>query len=352
MKRTTVFTALALSAAVLVPVIRADVKTKERTQLKFEGALGGVINRFGGAATNEGVVSTVAVKGNRLSRLGDATGQIIDLSEQKVYKLDLKKKEYQVVTFDQMRQQLKDAQDRAAQAQAKQPSASQNTKSADDSGKQIQFDANVKETGEKKAIAGYDTREVVLTITAHEKDKKIEESGGFIMTSDMWLAPKVAALDEIVAFEQKYFQAVYGQALGMDPQQMGQMMAAYPQFSKMAAEMQTQGKKLQGTPLLTTTTFDSVPSADAAKQSSSSSSSSDSSSSSSSNSGTSATGGLGGMLARRLAQHNANNNSGGSGSGQSGPNSRIMTTTTERLSIEAAASADDVAIPAGFKEKK
>jgi hypothetical protein len=29
-----------------------------------------------------------------------------------------------------------------------------------------------------------------------------------------------------------------------------------------------------------------------------------------------------------------------------------MTTTTERLSIEATASADDVAIPAGFKEKK
>jgi len=351
MKRTIVFTALALTTAVLVPVIRADVKTKERTQLKFEGALGGVINRFGGAATNEGVISTVAVKGNRLSRIGDTTGQIIDLGEQKVYKLDMKKKEYQVITFEQMRQQLKDAQDKMTEAKAKQ-SSSQSAKSADDSGKQIQFDADVKETGQKKTIAGYDTREVVLTITAHEKDKKIEESGGFIMTSDMWLAPKVAALDEIATFEQKYFQAVYGQALGMDPQQMGQMMASYPQFSKMAAEMQAQGKKLQGTPLLTTTAFESVPSADAAKQSSSSSSSSDSSSGSSSSSSTSASG-LGGMLARRLAQHKAESGSGsGSGSGQNGPNSRIMTTTTERLSIEATASADDVAIPVGFKEKK
>src|SRR5215467_10953681 len=103
----------------------------------------------------------------------------------------------------------------------------------------------------------------------------------------------------------------------MDPQQLGQMMTTYPQFSKMAAEMQAQGKKLQGTPLLTTVAFESVPSADAAKQSSSSSSSSDSSngSSSSSSSNTSASG-IGGMLARRLAQHKADSGSGsGSGSG-------------------------------------
>jgi len=38
-----------------------------------------------------------------------------------------------------------------------------------------------------------------LTITGHEKGKKIEDSGGIILTNDMWMGPKIAALDEIFA---------------------------------------------------------------------------------------------------------------------------------------------------------
>jgi hypothetical protein len=334
MKRSFAISALGLMALILMPVLHADVKTKERTQLKFEGFLGGIINRFGGAATKEGITSTVAVKGNRLARINDLTGQIIDLGEQKVYDLDMKKKEYKVVTFAELRQQIKDAQEKAAK-QAKDMPA-QDKENLDNAGKQIEFEADVKETGQKKSIAGYDTHEVILTITAHEKGKKIEDSGGFIMASDMWLGPKVAGLDEIAAFEQKFFQAVYGQALGIDPQQMGQMMAMYPSFSKMAAEMQTQGRKLQGTPLLTTTTFEAMKSAEAMKEASSQSSSSSGSSGSSG-------GGIGGMLARRMGQR---------GSGQTQQKSTIMTTTNERLSIDASVSADDLAVPPGFKEKK
>jgi hypothetical protein len=343
MKRSFPFAVLALVAAVLIPALHADVKTKERTLLKFEGMLGGIMNRFGGAATNEGVISTVAVKGNRLARINDTTGQIIDLTEQKIYQLDVKKKEYKVVTFAEMRQQLKDAQEKMAQ-QKKEMSA-KDKEDLDNASKQLEFEADVKETGQKKSIAGYDTHEVILTITAHEKGKKIEESGGFIMASDMWLAPKVAGLDEITAFEMKFVQAVYGQALGIDPQQMGQMVAMYPMFAKMATEMQAQKGKLQGTPLTTTMSFQVMKSAEAMSQASSQSSSS-SGSSGSSSSGSSSGGGLGGMLARKLGPRS---------SGSSNPNdpkTTIMTSTTERLSIEASASADDVAIPAGFKEKK
>src|SRR5262249_26098947 len=146
------------------------------------------------------------------------------------------------------------------------------------------------------------------------------------------------------AFEMKYVQAVYGEALGVDPQQMGQLVAMYPMFAKMATEMQAQKGKLQGTALLTTMTFQAMKSAEAMSQASSQSSSSSSGSSGSSSSG----GGLGGLIARRMGQRSA-------GSGNSNPNdpkTTLMSSTTERLSIEASASADDVAIPAGFKEKK
>ena len=110
------FSIPAIVALVLVTaVVHADVKTKEKTQIKFGGGiLGSIMNRAAGDAAKDGVINTVAVKGNRMSSIGDSTGQIIDLTEEKIYELDLKKKEYKVTTFAEMRQRIKDAQEKAA----------------------------------------------------------------------------------------------------------------------------------------------------------------------------------------------------------------------------------------------
>src|SRR4051812_11122594 len=113
MKRVIALCALAASVWIVAPVLRADVKTKEKTTFKLEGFLGRMVNLFGGSAARDGVTSTVAVKGNRMSRLNESTGQIIDLSEQKVYDLDVKRKEYKVTTFDELRRRLKEERDRA-----------------------------------------------------------------------------------------------------------------------------------------------------------------------------------------------------------------------------------------------
>jgi hypothetical protein len=329
---------LSLSAAavlVIAPALLADVKTTEKTTLKLEGMLGRMVSMFGGSAARDGITSTVAVKGNRLSRINDATGQIIDLSEQKVYDLDMKKKEYKVTTFEELRRRLQEERDRAEKQAKSRPAQDKND--LEKSGKEIEFEAAVKDTGQHKTIAGHDTHEVILTITGHEKGKKIEDSGGFIMTNDMWLASKIAALDEIAAFQLKYFQAVYGESLGIDPQQMASVMAMFPSFEKMASQMQTEGRKMQGTALFTTTTFESMKSDDEMKAAGSDKSGN------SEKSEKSGGGGLGGLLASRLR---------GQQSGPSQQRSTIMTTTVERLSIEPSASADDLAVPAGFKEKK
>src|SRR5919106_5557289 len=62
-------------------VANADVRTDEKTQVKFEGMLGRMANLFGGRAAKEGLVSTVSVKGDRKATLNGETGQIIDLNE-------------------------------------------------------------------------------------------------------------------------------------------------------------------------------------------------------------------------------------------------------------------------------
>ena len=72
---TTVLAAVLIAPAV---VVRADVKTTEKTQVEFGGMLGRVVNMFGGKAAREGVETSVAIKGDRkMSRTGE-TGQIID----------------------------------------------------------------------------------------------------------------------------------------------------------------------------------------------------------------------------------------------------------------------------------
>ncbi len=328
MKRACTVLCFVAAAAALATVLYADVKTKEKTTFKLEGFLGKMVGMFG---PKDGITSTVAVKGNRMSRMSDTTGQIIDLSEQKVYDLDIKRKEYKVTTFAELKQQFLDAKAKAEKDMKNRPPEEKSQ--MEESGKQIEFEAEVKETGLKKSIAGFETREVQLIITAHEKGKKLEESGGFIMTNDMWLAPRVAALDEIGTFQMKYFQAVYGDVIGMDPAQMANVMAMFPSFQKMAEQMATEGKKMSGTPLFTTMTFESMKSAEEMKAAGGEKKEE-------SKGGGGFGSRLGGMLAKKI------------GGGEQKQRNLVMTTTVERLSVEPAASAEDVAIPAGFKEKK
>ena len=43
-----------------------------------------------------------------------------------------------------------------------------------------------------------------------EKGKTLEQSGGLVMTSDMWLAPKIAAMKEVADFDLRYAQKLAG----------------------------------------------------------------------------------------------------------------------------------------------
>jgi hypothetical protein len=325
MKRNVI--AALVCTALAVPALRADVKTREKTTFALEGVMGGIVRTFGGKAAKEGITSDVALKGDRKSSISDIAGQIIDLHEQKVYTLDVKKKEYKVQTFAELRAEFEKAKaDAEKQAKDVKP---EDKEKADQAARQMEFEINVKKTGEKKSLAGYDTEEVVVTVTGHEKGKALEENGGFVMTSDMWMAPKIAALDELGQFQLRYMRAVYGESFVADMQQMAAVMAMYPSFKTMATQMQTEGQKMQGTPLSTTVVFEAVKSAEQMKAADSQKDSGGG-------------GGLGGMLGKKLMGNRA----------QPTQRAKIMTTTHDMLSVATSVSATDVAMPEGYKEKK
>jgi hypothetical protein len=330
MKRLLIACAVALPLLALTPgPAWAEVKTREKTHLSLGGMMGKVFNIFGGKAAKEGVVATTAVKGNRKATMNDSTGQIIDLSEEKLYDLDMKKKTYEVTTFDELRRRMREAREKAEQTAAREQGKEEKTEKSEPQ-KEYEVDFNVKETGQKKQLAGYDTHEVVTTITVREKGKSLEEAGGIVMTSASWLAPQIAALKELTDFDIKYWQKLQGpDAMGMSAEQLATVIGMYPGVKQAMERLQKEGTKLQGTSLATTTTVEGVKSKEQAAQQA--------------ESGKSGGGGLGGMLARRMAKKD--------GDGTSG-RAMIFSSEHELQEIQTAVTAADTDIPAGFKEKK
>jgi hypothetical protein len=346
MNRVRIGCVIAIGALIAAaPSLHADVRSEERSRVEFAGLFGKVVNLFGGKAAKEGVVSTHALKGGRMAMLGDSGGQIIDLNEEKIYTVDAKRKSYTVMTFAELRRQMEEArkkaaddlrkeQERAAKEKKDAPPPSQNETELD-------VDFNVKNTGEKKQINGFDTHETVMTITLREKGKTLEQSGGLVLTSDMWLAPKMPAMKEISDFYLRYAQQLGGPMVqGASPEDMATAMAMYPAMKQAIARMNAESGKLEGTPVLTTVNIDAVKSAEqiAAEAQSKEEESKPS-----------AKGGLGGLvggMARRAAQRKSE------AKNEAKDRATFMTITSEMLKMSTDVSAADVAVPAGFTQAK
>ena len=314
-----------IAAAIFAPAIHADVKTKEKSLVKFEGMLGRIAGMAGGNAAKDGQTSSVAVKGHRMATFSDQNGQIVDLSEEKIYNVDVKKKEYRVYTFAEVREQMKKVQADTEKAMKDMPAEDRSQMAEATKNVEVTFD--VKETGESKSMAGHQAKLVVITVTAKEKGKTLEESGGMVVTNEVWVGPRIAALNEVGQFQAKYVKAVYGDSLAGMGQQFASLSAMFPGLQNVMKTMGDQMTKIDGTPLMTTQRTETVKSAAAMAQAPAAPASG---------------GGLSGMMARKIMGNK----------GKPDQRSLLYTATSETLSIDTTATDADVAIPAGFKEKK
>ncbi len=314
---------LSAAALLLASALFADATVQQKTQVRFGGPLGGLINAFGRKATHEGLTSDTAVHNDRKStRTGDS-GEIIDLDQEKIYHVDYGRQTYTVTTFAEMRKQYEEQKERARKNEAK-GEKSQNQ------GPEYEIEYRVKSTGNKETINGWATHEEIATVTVHEKGKKLEESGGFVLTADMWIGPRVAAMRELFDFDRRFMQKLYGSALEADMRQMAAVMAATPAFGKAMKTFGEKQAKLDGTAIRTNMTFETVAAPNQASSEEQSSSQSPASA-------------LGGLLGRMKQRREAN---------QSGPaRSTLLNSTTELLKATTSASAEAVSIPASFRQK-
>ncbi len=328
MKRLCVACAIALPLVALgAGPAAAEVKTREKTTVKIDALPGWLMRMMG--AKKDGLLTSTAVKGDRKVTTAENTGQIVDLSEEKIYDIDFKKKEYKVTTFDELRRRMKEAQERAANEARREEREEKDAKGEEQQAKperEFEVDFDLKDTGQKRQIAGHDARQVLMTVTVREKGRTLEEGGGLVMTTDSWLGPKIPAMKEVADFDLRYWQKVYGDAT-MSAEQMAAILAMFPLIGKAQERMRQENVNLDGTPLSTTVTFEGVKSQEQVERES--------------QQGSSGGGGIGGMLARRVMKKEPPK-----------PRATIMSSTIEVQEITTTVPASELELPAGFKEKR
>ena len=340
MRRLVLSSLLVVGVSVLATSsLSADVRSDQRLKFQFAGALGKMINLFSKGA-REGVTSMVAVRGDRKALMsGDSNGQIVDLAEEKVYNLDLKRKTYTVTTFAELRKQMEEAKRRADETAREMRQSEPQKKEKDPDAPEFEVDFDVKNTNETKSINGFDTKKTVITVTVREKGKTLNDSGGLVMTTDTWLAASAPSTKDLTDFDRKYAEKIRGpMVVGASPQDMAMAFSMYPGLKPVLDRMAAEGSKLQGTAILTDMRVEGVPPGTANQTSEALPPPEE----------TKKKGGLGGMLGglKKMAEASQNNQN------SKPQRAIIMTTTVEMLKLTTDVDATSVAIPAGFKETK
>ena len=241
-KRILIMSALCVAAQI---ASAADFQYQEKTQITGGSALAmmkvaGTFSKQARQITDPTVYS-VFVQSDRMARVSSLSTEIIDLDKETITNIDHNKKQYTVMTFEQLKRQMERAAEKMKEEQAKQK------KQADaPTDTKLEFDVKVHETGATKEIAGVSTKEAIMNLTMKATDTKSKESGTLAMTSDMWLAPEIPGYSAVRDFYMRY-AAKAGIMMGESFRGMAAMPAGMGEgTAALVKEMQ----KLQGVPVL------------------------------------------------------------------------------------------------------
>src|ERR1700738_3801525 len=178
------------------------------------------------------------------------SADIVRLDQDKIYHLNINKKEYTETTFEQMREQMKKLRSQMASAEEKkQPSAVDESKC-----EWLPPKAEVKKSGEKAQFAGYDSERVTITASQPCKDKETGSICEVALVLDEWLSTGFAEGTEA----QKYYKA-YAAKKGLDPstpQDASQKaQALFGRYKGIWSEVATKMQGVKGYPVKTSFTL-------------------------------------------------------------------------------------------------
>lgn len=225
-----------LALALLPCAATADFSYQEKTQITGGSLL--KMMRFipGAGKMKEPIYTQVYVQRNRMARVADREMDIIDLDKEQMMHVDLEKRTYSVITFDEFR--------RAMAAMAEKMSRQMGNKN-----QQVVADMrlSVNEGGESKVIQGLPAKLMKLQLEMDLKDQKSGQTLTTTIETDEWRTPEVAGYEQLHAFQQ-----AFALKLGIGPEAMKTMQLAMmqPGSSEGMARLAKEAAKLQGVPLV------------------------------------------------------------------------------------------------------
>ena len=242
---------LPLALALPATLYAGDYTYQQTTQLTG-GALLNMMKTVGIFSSQtrhagDPVVSTIYLKDNRLANVSPDSIQIIDLDKETITQIDVQKKTYTVMTFEQMKQAIEAARAQVQQQPA--PQAAQPAPKSDAQNVKMSFDVKVRNTGAEREISGLSSSESILTLMLNATDTQTQQSGSMAVTNDMWMVPSIPGYDQIRDFYKRYAAKMSDATLGLGydfSKMLAQNPAAGEALSDMAGEMQ----KLKGVPIM------------------------------------------------------------------------------------------------------
>ena len=193
--------------------------------------------------------STILVKGNRMAHINQETTEIIDLDQETITNIDHTKKQYSVVTFQEMKAGMEEAMRKAqAQPQPQQAPPPQTTNTTPPP--ELKFKVTVTNTGASKQVAGLAASESILKMSMEAKDQQSGQTGGIAITNDMWMAPEIPGYGEVRDFNSRMalkMGSMFSGAMSspVSPQMPGIQPGMFSGMADMAKEM----SKLKGVPV-------------------------------------------------------------------------------------------------------
>src|SRR3954468_2980612 len=134
---------IAISAGSLL----ADFSYHESSKVTG-GALAGVLKVAGvfSKAAREPIESTVAISGNKMAHRSAMHMSLIDLDSKTITQVDLQKKQYSVMTFDEMKQALENM----------------SKKMKKDNSADVKLSVSANPTGKTRQFGAYDAKEIQM----------------------------------------------------------------------------------------------------------------------------------------------------------------------------------------------
>lgn len=228
---------LPVAAAVL---FAADFTFTEKTEITG-GSLAGAMRVAAKFSKNVETTTTRTehFSGNKMATVDRFNTQIIDLDAEKFTDVNHDKKQYSVITFAEFAQAMEKMMEKMGQA-------TRDASRKEGAEVDMKYSFNVDRTGKKKAVAGADAEQVIMTMTMKATDKKSGQSGNFDIVVDSWMG-EVPGHEVARAFYEKMGEKIGASALArrnMNPflQQQG--------LGEGMAEAMAKMQEMKGVPLL------------------------------------------------------------------------------------------------------